>query len=152
MESLSQGDNCFKETHIRFFQRIESFRYCGRSSTYLSKQGRVRGCLRTSITFHICATSAPRGAAGMIIKSDTCNVALIDGSSPGGVSMMTTSSSASEDVMRSSCRGMAMETSKSNGVPDSSAGSVAKIVKLEHAWRRLDGRNDDGFQVAPFPG
>ncbi|WP_064185482.1 recombinase family protein, partial [Klebsiella pneumoniae] len=27
-------------------------------------------------------------------------------------------------------------------------GSVAKIVKLEHAWRRLDGRNDDGFQVA----
>ncbi|MCG3061309.1 hypothetical protein L7Q72_20205, partial [Pseudomonas aeruginosa] len=26
-------------------------------------------------------------------------------------------------------------------------GSVAKIVKLEHAWRRLDGRNDDGFQV-----
>src|SRR3546814_4517048 len=29
-------------------------------------------------------------------------------------------------------------------------GSVAKIVKLEHAWRRLDGRNDDGFQVAPF--
>ncbi|MFP5289991.1 MAG: response regulator [Actinomycetes bacterium] len=33
-----------------------------------------------------------------------------------------------------------------------SHGSVAKIVKLEHAWRRLDGRNDDGFQVAPFPG
>ncbi|HGT4724942.1 TPA: PadR family transcriptional regulator [Escherichia coli] len=33
-----------------------------------------------------------------------------------------------------------------------SRGSVAKIVKLEHAWRRLDGRNDDGFQVAPFPG
>ncbi|MBP8391536.1 hypothetical protein J5F29_19345, partial [Pseudomonas aeruginosa] len=33
-----------------------------------------------------------------------------------------------------------------------SPGSVAKIVKLEHAWRRLDGRNDDGFQVAPFPG
>ena len=33
-----------------------------------------------------------------------------------------------------------------------SFGSVAKIVKLEHAWRRLDGRNDDGFQVAPFPG
>ncbi|WP_075117085.1 recombinase family protein [Pseudomonas aeruginosa] len=33
-----------------------------------------------------------------------------------------------------------------------SGGSVAKIVKLEHAWRRLDGRNDDGFQVAPFPG
>ncbi|MCI7671408.1 MAG: BREX-1 system adenine-specific DNA-methyltransferase PglX [Schaalia hyovaginalis] len=32
------------------------------------------------------------------------------------------------------------------------SGSVAKIVKLEHAWRRLDGRNDDGFQVAPFPG
>ncbi len=31
-------------------------------------------------------------------------------------------------------------------------GSVAKIVKLEHAWRRLDGRNDDGFQVAPFQG
>ncbi|MEP3154685.1 MAG: hypothetical protein ABJO64_00010 [Nitratireductor sp.] len=28
-------------------------------------------------------------------------------------------------------------------------GSVAKIVKLEHAWRRLDGRNDDGFQVGP---
>src|SRR5699024_11265066 len=79
----------------------------------------------------------------MIIKSETCNVALIDGSSPGGVSMMTTSSSASEDVMRSSCRGMAIETSKSNGVPDSSAGSVAKIVKLEHAWRRLDGRNDE---------
>src|SRR3546814_1046078 len=35
---------------------------------------------------------------------------------------------------------------------DPRAGSVAKIVKLEHAWRRLDGRNDDGFQVAPFPG
>ncbi|ECM2975700.1 hypothetical protein H0684_004975 [Salmonella enterica subsp. enterica serovar Typhimurium] len=35
---------------------------------------------------------------------------------------------------------------------DAAAGSVAKIVKLEHAWRRLDGRNDDGFQVAPFPG
>jgi hypothetical protein len=34
----------------------------------------------------------------------------------------------------------------------SELGSVAKIVKLEHAWRRLDGRNDDGFQVAPFPG
>ena len=34
----------------------------------------------------------------------------------------------------------------------SGKGSVAKIVKLEHAWRRLDGRNDDGFQVAPFPG
>src|SRR3546814_7220951 len=32
------------------------------------------------------------------------------------------------------------------------SGSVAKIVKLEHAWRRLDGRNDDGFKVAPFPG
>ena len=31
-------------------------------------------------------------------------------------------------------------------------GSVAKIVKLEHAWRSLDGLNDDGFQVAPFPG
>src|SRR3546814_9642011 len=29
---------------------------------------------------------------------------------------------------------------------DPRAGSVAKIVKLEHAWRRLDGRNDDGFQ------
>src|SRR3546814_19159686 len=28
------------------------------------------------------------------------------------------------------------------------SGSVAKIVKLEPAWRRLDGRNDDGFQVA----
>jgi hypothetical protein len=36
--------------------------------------------------------------------------------------------------------------------PNASDGSVAKIVKLEHAWRRLDGRNDDGFQVAPFPG
>ena len=36
--------------------------------------------------------------------------------------------------------------------PKNIAGSVAKIVKLEHAWRRLDGRNDDGFQVAPFPG
>ena len=35
---------------------------------------------------------------------------------------------------------------------DIAEGSVAKIVKLEHAWRRLDGRNDDGFQVAPFPG
>ena len=35
---------------------------------------------------------------------------------------------------------------------DGRIGSVAKIVKLEHAWRRLDGRNDDGFQVAPFPG
>ena len=35
---------------------------------------------------------------------------------------------------------------------DFHGGSVAKIVKLEHAWRRLDGRNDDGFQVAPFPG
>jgi len=38
------------------------------------------------------------------------------------------------------------------GWPAVSYGSVAKIVKLEHAWRRLDGRNDDGFQVAPFPG
>lgn len=37
-------------------------------------------------------------------------------------------------------------------VADGAVGSVAKIVKLEHAWRRLDGRNDDGFQVAPFPG
>ena len=37
-------------------------------------------------------------------------------------------------------------------LPDNPIGSVAKIVKLEHAWRRLDGRNDDGFQVAPFPG
>ncbi|WP_054590665.1 hypothetical protein [Sphingopyxis macrogoltabida] len=37
-------------------------------------------------------------------------------------------------------------------VPSNMMGSVAKIVKLEHAWRRLDGRNDDGFQVAPFPG
>lgn len=37
-------------------------------------------------------------------------------------------------------------------VASCSDGSVAKIVKLEHAWRRLDGRNDDGFQVAPFPG
>src|SRR3546814_15798217 len=36
--------------------------------------------------------------------------------------------------------------------PGARSGSVAKIVKLEHAWRRLDGRNDDGFQVAPFPG
>ncbi|WP_079941808.1 hypothetical protein [Paenarthrobacter ureafaciens] len=36
--------------------------------------------------------------------------------------------------------------------PQQIGGSVAKIVKLEHAWRRLDGRNDDGFQVAPFPG
>src|SRR3546814_8575322 len=25
-------------------------------------------------------------------------------------------------------------------------GSVAKIVKLEHAWRRLAGRNDAGFR------
>jgi uncharacterized protein len=33
-----------------------------------------------------------------------------------------------------------------------SDGSVAKIVKLEHAWRRLNGWSDDGFQVAPFPG
>src|SRR3546814_15750430 len=31
-------------------------------------------------------------------------------------------------------------------------GSVATIVKLEHAWRRLDGRNDDGFKVSTFPG
>lgn len=38
------------------------------------------------------------------------------------------------------------------GVRCGGLGSVAKIVKLEHAWRRLDGRNDDGFQVAPFPG
>jgi len=37
-------------------------------------------------------------------------------------------------------------------LPEALCGSVAKIVKLEHAWRRLDGRNDDGFQVAPFPG
>jgi transposase-like protein len=37
-------------------------------------------------------------------------------------------------------------------VKKTEVGSVAKIVKLEHAWRRLDGRNDDGFQVAPFPG
>src|SRR3546814_1414681 len=38
------------------------------------------------------------------------------------------------------------------GIEGDGTGSVAKIVKLEHAWRRLDGRNDDGFQVAPFPG
>ncbi|EPY5919226.1 hypothetical protein ACXFC0_003985 [Shigella flexneri] len=38
------------------------------------------------------------------------------------------------------------------GIIEELRGSVAKIVKLEHAWRRLDGRNDDGFQVAPFPG
>src|SRR3546814_2769838 len=36
------------------------------------------------------------------------------------------------------------------GIEGDGTGSVAKIVKLEHAWRRLDGRNDDGFQVAPF--
>ena len=35
---------------------------------------------------------------------------------------------------------------------DAREGSVAKIVKLEHAWRRLNGWSDDGFQVAPFPG
>src|SRR3546814_20404261 len=35
---------------------------------------------------------------------------------------------------------------------DPFAGSVAKIVKFENAGRRLDGRNDDGFQVASFPG
>jgi hypothetical protein len=35
---------------------------------------------------------------------------------------------------------------------DALDGSVAKIVKLEHAWRRLNGWSDDGFQVAPFPG
>src|SRR3546814_20933551 len=34
---------------------------------------------------------------------------------------------------------------------DPFAGYVAKIVKLEHAWRRLDGWTDDGSQVAPFP-
>ncbi|THH37798.1 hypothetical protein FAZ85_25075, partial [Escherichia coli K-12] len=39
-----------------------------------------------------------------------------------------------------------------NSALNTRVGSVAKIVKLEHAWRRLDGRNDDGFQVAPFPG
>src|SRR3546814_1716517 len=43
-------------------------------------------------------------------------------------------------------------TSRRWGSPSKCWGSVAKIVKLEHAWRRLDGRNDDGFQVAPFPG
>src|SRR3546814_3067813 len=32
------------------------------------------------------------------------------------------------------------------GIEGDGTGSVAKIVKLEHAWRRLDGRNDDGFQ------
>ncbi len=32
-------------------------------------------------------------------------------------------------------------------------GSVAKIVKLEHAWRRLDpGRNDDGFPSGAISG
>src|SRR3546814_12495271 len=36
-----------------------------------------------------------------------------------------------------------------SGVPF--AGSVAKIVKLEHAWRSLDGRNGYGFQLATFP-
>ncbi|WP_284278871.1 SDR family NAD(P)-dependent oxidoreductase, partial [Sphingobium jiangsuense] len=39
--------------------------------------------------------------------------------------------------------GRIMLTSSAAGVH---GGSVAKIVKLEHAWRRLDGRNDDGFQ------
>src|SRR3546814_12932474 len=35
---------------------------------------------------------------------------------------------------------------------DPRAVSVAKIVKLENAWRRLDGRNDDGVHVASCPG
>src|SRR5699024_8231194 len=46
MESLSQGNNCFKETHVRFFKRVDRFRYCGRSGTYLSKQGRVRALVK----------------------------------------------------------------------------------------------------------
>src|SRR3546814_9866330 len=37
-----------------------------------------------------------------------------------------------------------------NGLNGTARGSVAKIVKLEHAWRRLEGRNDEGFQVAPI--
>ena len=48
--------------------------------------------------------------------------------------------------------GVAISANKVPGIRAVTAGSVAKIVKLEHAWRRLDGRNDDGFQVAPFPG
>src|SRR5699024_12807635 len=45
----------------------------------------------------------------------------------------------------------APQAGQHNGL-GSCTGSGAKIVKLEHAWRRLDGRNDDGYQVAPFPG
>ena len=52
-------------------------------------------------------------------------------------------------VMRALAVGTVIE-SRAEGI--AAGGSVAKIVKLEHAWRRLDGRNDDGFQVAPFPG
>ncbi|OZF25588.1 hypothetical protein CH296_27565 [Rhodococcus sp. 14-2496-1d] len=50
------------------------------------------------------------------------------------------------------CRRRRCDSGEPTGARDRSGGSVAKIVKLEHAWRRLDGRNDDGFQVAPFPG
>ncbi|MDM4342373.1 hypothetical protein QTP15_33370, partial [Klebsiella oxytoca] len=54
------------------------------------------------------------------------------------------------EVMRALRKGQA--SAFYYGDPLGEMGSVAKIVKLEHAWRRLDGRNDDGFQVAPFPG
>src|SRR5699024_11233558 len=64
MESLSQGNNCFKETHVRFFKRVDRFRYCGRSGTYLSKQGRVRGLVKNVDNFphlrNICASRSSR--------------------------------------------------------------------------------------------
>ena len=50
------------------------------------------------------------------------------------------------------CAEIMREAGQRQAAIASRTGSVAKIVKLEHAWRRLDGRNDDGFQVAPFPG
>src|SRR3546814_6944621 len=49
-----------------------------------------------------------------------------------------------------SCRRCRPACGRACGAARRSPGSVAKIVKPEHAWRRLDGRNDDGFQVAPF--
>ena len=47
---------------------------------------------------------------------------------------------------------VASATRQANNGDCDGDGSVAKIVKLEHAWRRLNGWSDDGFQVAPFPG
>src|SRR3546814_9863211 len=69
---------------------------------------------------------------------------------PGMTTPVSSSSSSMAPTYSSSNTGSAMPAILSSSSALRSTGSVAKIVKLEHAWRRLDGRNDDGFQVAPL--